>query len=64
MSPLHIAIIDYGLGNLYSVRQACEQLGFNPILVARRADLASAAAVILPRKTEGKRRRRRVLNGI
>lgn len=43
-----IVIIDYGLGNLFSVRQACESLGFHPIISNDPEELKEADAAILP----------------
>lgn len=44
----NIVIIDYGLGNLFSVKQACESLGFFPIISNDPEDLKKADAAILP----------------
>ena len=43
-----IAIIDYGMGNIFSVKAACEQVGLDTIMTASRQDLLEANAVILP----------------
>jgi glutamine amidotransferase len=43
-----VAIIDYGLGNLFSVKQACESLGFSPFISASPRELKGADAAILP----------------
>ena len=43
-----IAIVDYGMGNLRSVANAVAAQGGVPAIVRRPADLAGAAAVILP----------------
>ena len=43
-----IAIVDYGLGNLFSVKQACEWVGMQAQITASHADLFAADAVILP----------------
>jgi len=45
---IRMAIIDYGLGNLYSVRQACAQVGLDPVLTSCPEELATASAIILP----------------
>jgi glutamine amidotransferase len=42
------AIVDYGLGNVYSVRQACLQSGLSPFLATTAKELASADVVLLP----------------
>jgi glutamine amidotransferase len=44
----NIVIIDYGLGNLFSVEQACRSLGFFPIISNDPKDLLKADAAILP----------------
>lgn len=43
-----VAIVDYGLGNIFSIRQACKISGLEPTVTARPEDLFSADAVILP----------------
>ena len=43
-----IAIIDYGLGNLKSVKYALDRLGKDSILTERGEDLRAASGVILP----------------
>jgi glutamine amidotransferase len=43
-----IAIIDYGLGNLRSVKYALDRLGVDSLLTEQAAALESAEAVILP----------------
>ena len=42
------AIVDYGLGNLHSVRLACEKVGIESVITSQAAELKSAGAVILP----------------
>jgi glutamine amidotransferase len=44
----NVAIIDYSIGNLFSVQQACKEVGLNPFLVSRIENLKSADALILP----------------
>jgi len=46
-TPL-VAIVDYGLGNLFSVEQACAFVGLNSIITNSKEDILGAAAVILP----------------
>ncbi len=46
-SPL-ISIIDYGMGNLFSVRQACEHAGIKPVITADKSAIGSSDALILP----------------
>ena len=45
---VQIAIVDYGLGNLFSVKQACEYAGMDAIITSARKELFAAKAVILP----------------
>ena len=43
-----VAIVDYGLGNLFSVKQACEHMGMRGIITFSSKEIRSADAVILP----------------
>lgn len=43
-----IAIIDYGMGNLFSVQRACEEAGLLPVVTSRGSVIADSAAIILP----------------
>lgn len=43
-----VAIIDFSLGNLFSVQQACEYAGLQAHITSARKDIESADAVILP----------------
>src|SRR5438874_2207153 len=43
-----VAIVDYGLGNLFSVKQACQHAGLSARITARKHDILEADAVILP----------------
>lgn len=43
-----IAIVDYGMGNLYSVAHACEKAGLQTMVTSHAGDISSADAVILP----------------
>jgi len=43
-----VAIVDYGLGNLYSIMHACLQAGLEPIVTSSGKDLAKSDAVLLP----------------
>ena len=43
-----VAIVDYGLGNLFSVEQACAFVGLNSIVTNSKKDILGADAVILP----------------
>ena len=44
----HIAIVDYGMGNLFSVQQACEYAGFKAVITHDRKQILEAAGIILP----------------
>ncbi len=43
-----VAIVDYGVGNLFSVRNACAHAGMEAVITASRRDILAADAVILP----------------
>ncbi|MCZ8522185.1 MULTISPECIES: imidazole glycerol phosphate synthase subunit HisH [Paenibacillus] len=43
-----IAIIDYGVGNLHSVRSAVERLGYEALVTSDEAEILGAAGAILP----------------
>jgi len=43
-----IVIIDYQLGNLYSVKQACHSVGMNFAVSSNKEDILDADALILP----------------
>lgn len=43
-----IVIIDYGLGNIYSINQACQYFGYSPIVSSKREDILTADSLILP----------------
>lgn len=43
-----VVIVDYGLGNLYSVKQACEYAGLRTEITSSKAIILQADAVILP----------------
>lgn len=45
---LKVAIVDYGLGNLFSINQACEHVGLEPIITSSQKVIAGADALILP----------------
>jgi glutamine amidotransferase len=42
------AIVDYGMGNLFSVDRACRHVGLDSFITSRASEVASADAVILP----------------
>lgn len=43
-----VAIIDYGMGNLASVKSACEEVGAVPQIIRRPEELSGAKRIILP----------------
>lgn len=43
-----IAIVNYGMGNLFSVRQACQKMGMYAVITSERREIAEADAIILP----------------
>jgi glutamine amidotransferase len=43
-----IIIVDYGLGNLFSVEQACQKVGLNVSISNSRSDILNADALIVP----------------
>ena len=43
-----VAIVDYGMGNLFSVQQACAHVGLEATITAESRRLLTADAVILP----------------
>lgn len=45
---LKVVIVDYGLGNLFSVKHACEHVGLHALVSSAKSDLLTADAVILP----------------
>jgi len=44
----YVAIVDYGMGNLFSVRRACERAGLTALVTSDKNTLLSAVGVILP----------------
>ena len=44
----NVIIIDYKLGNLFSVKQACDSIGINAKISSLKEDLINADALILP----------------
>ena len=45
---IQVAIVDFGLGNLFSVMQACEYVGMEAKITSSHVELFAADAVILP----------------
>ena len=43
-----VVIIDYQLGNLFSVKQACDAVGMNSEISCKKEDIINADALILP----------------
>jgi len=43
-----VAIVDYGLGNLFSVAQACTHVGMSPVITSAPKEILEADVVILP----------------
>lgn len=43
-----VAIVDYDMGNLFSVEQACRHAGLDVVVTSSREEIGSAEAVILP----------------
>lgn len=48
MSELRVQIVDYGLGNLFSIRQACLQAGITAEISSTAAGLSEVDGIILP----------------
>ncbi len=45
---MNIAVIDYGMGNLFSVEQALKRLGANVIVTSHAADFERVDGIVLP----------------
>ncbi len=45
---VQVAIVDYGMGNLFSVTRACEHVGIRATITSSRQEILYADAVILP----------------
>ena len=48
MKKKNVAIIDYGMGNLRSVENACKKLGFKVKIVSIPSELSEYDKLILP----------------
>jgi glutamine amidotransferase len=46
--PERVAIVDYGMGNLFSVQQACARVGLEAEITSSAEAIAGASGVILP----------------
>ena len=45
---VQVAIVDYGMGNLYSVKHACEHVGLSAVITSSADEILAADAVVLP----------------
>ena len=45
---LQVAIVDYEMGNLFSVKRVCECIGLNAVITADRSVIMGSDAMILP----------------
>jgi glutamine amidotransferase len=43
-----VAIVDYGMGNLFSIKQACEYVGLKPVITSSHKEIDRSEALILP----------------
>lgn len=43
-----VVIVDYGLGNLYSIEQACNHVGYAPVISSNREEILASDYLILP----------------
>lgn len=48
MSTADVAIVDFGLGNLFSIKHACEHVGLTVSITSSAEEVAAARSVILP----------------
>ena len=48
MKTPRVAIVDYDIGNLFSVKNACEAVGMNAIITNETSKIRSADALLLP----------------
>lgn len=48
MRKPRIAVIDYGMGNLFSIENACKAVGLEAVVTSRKREILLADAVILP----------------
>jgi len=47
-NKIKVSIIDYGMGNLFSVKQACEHIGLRTLVTSKAEDVFKADGLILP----------------
>ena len=48
MKNHNIAIIDYGMGNLFSIASACKKVGLNPLISSDKKKIMDCSGIILP----------------
>ena len=48
VEQINFAIVDYGLGNLFSIKNACEHVGVRGIITSSGEEILDSDAVILP----------------
>ncbi len=48
VAPPKVAIVDYALGNLYSIKNACERAGLESVITSSRDEILQADGVLLP----------------
>jgi len=48
IDDLQVALIDYEMGNLFSVKRACEYVGLKPIITSDKSVIMNSDAAILP----------------
>ncbi|MDI6728721.1 MAG: imidazole glycerol phosphate synthase subunit HisH [Thermodesulfovibrionales bacterium] len=47
-SRLQVGVIDYGMGNLFSVKRACEYVGLKAVVTADKSTIMNSDGIILP----------------
>ena len=47
-SQINVAVVDYGLGNLFSVKHACERVGMQATVTSSRQEILGADGILLP----------------
>jgi imidazole glycerol-phosphate synthase subunit HisH len=48
LEKIKVSIIDYGMGNLFSVEQACRYVGLEPVITSDKNEILNSRAAILP----------------
>lgn len=46
--PVRVAVVDYGLGNLFSVKHACKRVGMQVAVTSVKQEILAADGVLLP----------------